>query len=153
MGHAQKRALQGTNEISGLGLRHPPPSALHASPVSGPMRRDLRRVPRSKLDPRRFIGGFASLVWRYALMVTLTSGAVPVARSEPRTRIALLLLLEAIALRHQIAVLERSRLDVRTSVVLIGCFGSCCRAGGRNGATACWIVQPETVLRCAVAAG
>jgi hypothetical protein len=40
-------------------------------------------------------------------MVTLTSGAVLVARSETRTRIALLL--EAIALRHQIAVLERSR--------------------------------------------
>ncbi len=36
-----------------------------------------------------------------------TSRAVPVARSEPRTRTALLL--EAIVLRHQIAVLERSR--------------------------------------------
>ena len=36
-----------------------------------------------------------------------TSEAVPVARSEPRTRTALLL--ESIALRHQIAVLERSR--------------------------------------------
>jgi len=36
-----------------------------------------------------------------------TSGAVLVARSEPRTRSALLL--ESIALRHQIAVLERSR--------------------------------------------
>jgi hypothetical protein len=35
------------------------------------------------------------------------SGAVPVARSEPRTRTALLL--ETVALRHQIAVLERSR--------------------------------------------
>jgi len=35
-----------------------------------------------------------------------TSGAVPVAGSEPRTRTALLL--EGIALRHQIAVLERS---------------------------------------------
>jgi hypothetical protein len=35
------------------------------------------------------------------------SRAVPVARSEPRTRTALLL--EAIVLRHQIAVLERSR--------------------------------------------
>jgi hypothetical protein len=40
-------------------------------------------------------------------MATPTSGAVPVARNEPRTRTALLL--EAIALRHQIAVLERSR--------------------------------------------
>jgi len=35
------------------------------------------------------------------------SGAVPVARREPRTRTALLL--EPIALRHPIAVLERSR--------------------------------------------
>src|ERR1700692_1373482 len=40
-------------------------------------------------------------------MAKPTSGAVPVARSESRTRNALLL--EAIALRHQIAVLERSR--------------------------------------------
>src|ERR1700681_4788759 len=40
-------------------------------------------------------------------MAKPTSGAVPVARSEPRTRTALLL--EAIALRHQIAVLKRSR--------------------------------------------
>src|SRR5579864_3924 len=40
-------------------------------------------------------------------MATPTSGAVPVARNEPRTRTALVL--EAIALRHQIAVLERSR--------------------------------------------
>jgi|SRR5271170_4510272 len=40
-------------------------------------------------------------------MVTLTSGAVPAAPSELRTRTALVL--EAIALRHQIAVLERSR--------------------------------------------
>jgi len=40
-------------------------------------------------------------------MAMLTSGAVPVARNEPRTRTALLL--EGIALRHQIAVLERSR--------------------------------------------
>jgi hypothetical protein len=39
-------------------------------------------------------------------MAKPTSGAVPVARSEPRTRTALLL--EGIALRHQIAVLERS---------------------------------------------
>src|ERR1700691_709710 len=40
-------------------------------------------------------------------MTMPTSGAVPVVRSEPRTRTALLL--ESIALRHQIAVLERSR--------------------------------------------
>src|SRR5208282_3509773 len=30
-------------------------------PVSGPMRRDLRRVPRSKRSPREFIGGFERL--------------------------------------------------------------------------------------------
>jgi hypothetical protein len=40
-------------------------------------------------------------------MAMPTSAALPVARSEPRTRTALLL--EGIALRHQIAVLERSR--------------------------------------------
>jgi len=41
-------------------------------------------------------------------MAKPTSGALPVARSgEPRTGTALVL--EAIALRHQIAVLERSR--------------------------------------------
>jgi hypothetical protein len=40
-------------------------------------------------------------------MATPTGGAVPAARSELRTRTALVL--EAIALRHQIAVLERSR--------------------------------------------
>ena len=40
-------------------------------------------------------------------MATPTSRAGLVARTEPRTRTALLL--EAIALRHQIAVLERSR--------------------------------------------
>src|ERR1019366_7938109 len=38
-------------------------------------------------------------------MAMPTSAALPLARSEPRTRTALLL--EAIALRHQIAVLER----------------------------------------------
>ena len=40
-------------------------------------------------------------------MAKPTNGAVPLARREPRTRTALLL--ESIALRHQIAVLERSR--------------------------------------------
>jgi len=40
-------------------------------------------------------------------MATSTSGAVPAAPSELRTRTALVL--EAIALRHQIAVLERNR--------------------------------------------
>jgi hypothetical protein len=40
-------------------------------------------------------------------MTIQTSGAVQDAPNEPRTRIALLL--ESIALRHQIALLERSR--------------------------------------------
>jgi hypothetical protein len=40
-------------------------------------------------------------------MAMPTSGAVPAARNELRTRTALVL--ESIALRHQIAVLERSR--------------------------------------------
>jgi hypothetical protein len=49
-----------------------------------------------------------SISWRQpALMATPTSGAVPVARSELRTRTAQLL--ESIALRHQLAVLECSR--------------------------------------------
>jgi hypothetical protein len=39
-------------------------------------------------------------------MAMPTTVALPLARSEPRTRTALLL--ESIALRHQIAVLERT---------------------------------------------
>ena len=38
-----------------------------------------------------------------------------------------------------------AELVARASVVGTGCFGSCCRAGGRNGAKV-MIVQPETVL-------
>ena len=49
------------------------------------------------------------------------SATIPVARSEPRTRTALWL--EAIALRHQIAVLERSGSRRRASVALIDWFG------------------------------
>ncbi len=49
-----------------------------------------------------------SNVWRWpAFMGMPTSGALPVARGDPRTHTALLL--ESIALRHQIAVLQRSR--------------------------------------------
>jgi hypothetical protein len=44
-------------------------------------------------------------------------GAVSVARREPRTRTSLLL--ESIALRHQIAVLERSRTRRPASAALI----------------------------------
>ena len=49
-----------------------------------------------------------SNAWRSpAFMMMPTSATLPLVRSESRTRIALLL--EGIALRHQIAVLERSR--------------------------------------------
>ena len=78
-------------------------------------------------------------------MATPTSGAVPVVRSEPRTRTALLL--EAIALRHQIAVLERSRsrrpcfrrFD-RLPWILLSRWWPQWREG-------LMIVQPETALR------
>src|SRR5260370_24493893 len=78
-------------------------------------------------------------------MVTLTSGAVPVARSEPRTRTALLL--ESIALRHQIAVLERSRTSrpcFRRIDLLLWILLSFWWPQWRE---SLMIVQPETVLR------
>jgi len=78
-------------------------------------------------------------------MATPTSEAVPVARNEPRTRTALLL--EAIALRHQIAVLERSRtrrpyfrrIDRLFWILLLRWWPSWRES--------LMIVQPETVLR------
>jgi putative transposase len=78
-------------------------------------------------------------------MATPTSGAVPVGRSETRTRTALLL--ESIALRHQIAVLERSRtrrpcfrrID-RLLWILLSRWWPLWRES-------LVIVQPETVLR------
>jgi len=78
-------------------------------------------------------------------MAKPTSGAVPVARSEPRTRTALLL--EAIALRHQIAVLERSRtrrLCFRRFDRLFWILFSRWWSDWRDSLI---IVQPETVLR------
>jgi hypothetical protein len=73
------------------------------------------------------------------------SGAVSVARSEPRTRTSLLL--ESIALRHQIAVLQRSRTRRpcfrrfdRLFWILLSRWWSEWRAS-------LVIVQPETVLR------
>src|SRR5208282_1078652 len=78
-------------------------------------------------------------------MAIPTSGAVPVTRSEPRTRAALLL--EAIALRHQIAVLERSRTRRpcfrrfdRLLWILLSRWWPQWRES-------LMIVQPETVLR------
>src|SRR6202795_2080232 len=78
-------------------------------------------------------------------MAKPTNAALPLARSEPRTRIALLL--EGIALRHQIAVLERS-----------GTRRPCFRRWDRlfwilfsrwwpQWRDSLMIVQPETVLR------
>src|SRR5271169_4584759 len=78
-------------------------------------------------------------------MAMATSGAVLVARSEPRARTALLL--EAIALRHQIAVLERSRPRrpcFRRFNRLFWILLSRWWSGWRDSPV---IVQPETVLR------
>ena len=84
-------------------------------------------------------------------MATPTSGAVPVARSELRTRTALVL--EAIALRHQIAVLERSRTRRpcfrrfdRLLWILLSRWWPQWRES-------LMIVQPETVLRWRRTAG
>ncbi len=67
-------------------------------------------------------------------MATPTSGAVSVARCEPRTPTSLLL--ESIALRPQIAVWSAAERGVRAFAFGIGCFGYCSRASGLNGATA-----------------
>jgi hypothetical protein len=78
-------------------------------------------------------------------MAKPTSGAVPVARSERRTHASLLL--ESIALRHQIAVLEHSRTRRpcfrrfdRLFWILLSRWWSYWRES-------LVIVQPETVLR------
>jgi class 3 adenylate cyclase len=65
----------------------------------------LVRLPESPERDQRELGLLTTL--GPVLMTMPTSGAVSVARSEPRTRTTLLL--ESIALRHQIAVPERSR--------------------------------------------
>ena len=78
-------------------------------------------------------------------MVMPTSAALPLAHSEPRSRTALLL--EAIALRHQIAVLERSgtrrpcftRWDRLFWILLSRCWSL-----WRDSLI---IVEPETVMR------
>jgi len=78
-------------------------------------------------------------------MAMPTKAPVPLARSEPRTRTALLL--ESIALRHQIAVLERSgtrrpcfRFWDRLFWILLSHWWSRWR-------DSLIIVQPATVLR------
>jgi putative transposase len=78
-------------------------------------------------------------------MATPTSEAVPVARNEPRTRTALLL--EAIALRHQIAVLERSRTRRPYFRRIDRLFWILLLRWWRSWRESLMIVQPETVLR------
>jgi hypothetical protein len=78
-------------------------------------------------------------------MATPTSGAVPVARNEPRTRTALVL--EAIALRHQIAVLERSRTRRPCFRRIDRLFWILLSGWWPQSRESLLIVQPETVLR------
>jgi hypothetical protein len=78
-------------------------------------------------------------------MAKLTSGAVPVARSEPKTRTSLLL--ESIALRHQIAVLERSRTRRPCFRRLDRLFWILLSRWWSDWRESLVIVQPETVLR------
>ena len=78
-------------------------------------------------------------------MATPTSGAVPIARNEPRTRTALVL--EAIALRHQIAVLERSRTRRPYFRRIDRLFWILLLRWWRSWRESLLIVKPETVLR------
>jgi hypothetical protein len=78
-------------------------------------------------------------------MAMATSGAVLVARSEPRTRTALLL--EAIALRHQIAVLERRRTRRPCFRRFDRLFWILLSRWWPQWRESLMIVQPETVLR------
>jgi len=78
-------------------------------------------------------------------MAKPTSGAVPVARSGPRTRTALLL--ESIALRHQIAVLERSRTRRPCFRRFDRLFWILFSRWWPQWRDSLMIVQPETVLR------
>jgi len=77
-------------------------------------------------------------------MATPTSEA-PVARNEPRTRTALLL--EGIALRHQIAVLERSRTRRPYFCRIDRLFWIVLSRWWQSWRESLMIVQPETVFR------
>ena len=63
------------------------------------------------------------------------------------TRSRLELAAEILALRHQLAVLQRTTRNDRASVRSIGCSGCCSRASGRNWRQAVQIVTPATVVR------
>src|SRR5229473_4614015 len=102
------------------------------------------RCPFSKLNLRGFIGGFARLAIA-CLHGPPTSRAVPVVRNEPRTRTALLL--EAIALRHQIAVMERSRTRRPCFRRIDRLFWILLSRWWSQWRESLLIVQPETVLR------
>jgi putative transposase len=78
-------------------------------------------------------------------MATPTSRAVPVAGNEPRTRTSLVL--EAIALRHQIAVLERSRTRRPCFRRIDRPFWILLSRWWRGWRESLLIVQPETILR------
>jgi hypothetical protein len=87
-----------------------------------------------------------SNAWRLpAFMAKRTSGAVLVARSEPRTLTSLLL--ESIALRHQIAVLERSRTRRPSFRRFDRLFWILLSRWWSEWRSSLVIVQPETVLR------
>jgi hypothetical protein len=86
----------------------------------------------------RFIGDFERL-WIACVHRAAIRGAFQFARSELRTRTVLVL--ETIALRDQIAVLERTELVACASVLWTGCVGSCCRTAGRNGGESVTIVR------------
>src|SRR5271167_4777010 len=77
-------------------------------------------------------------------MAMLTSGAVSLERTEPRTRTALLL--ESIALRHQIAVLKCSRTRRPCFRLFDRLFWILLSRWWSDWRESLVIVQPETVL-------
>ncbi len=101
--------------------------------------------PSSKPNPPEFPGAFNLLAITSPFMATPTSGAVPAARSELRTRTALVL--EAIAPRHQIAVLECSRTRRPCLRRLDGLLWILLSRWWPQWRESLMIVQPETVLR------
>jgi hypothetical protein len=78
-------------------------------------------------------------------MAKATNGALPVARSEPRTRTALLL--ESIAMRHQIAALERNGTRCPCFRLWDRFFWIMFSRWWYKWRDSLIIVQPETVLR------